>query len=252
MSGAEAKPRWGDQARDQKAMAIHATLVEVCGPQVAGGTWLDVGCGSGGIAAGLASRVERVFGVDPEPWPTWPDLMAAHANLILQVGGFDAEIPPRLEKAVDVVICNQVYEHVRNPAQLVRNLGRVVGSKGVCYFAGPNLLWPVEPHVFWPAVHWMPRRFAQRLMTALGSDQAKALDAFSAPSWRLRRWFRQSGFEVRCALRERLVVELRARGHLSLAVAMGLVPRWIYRLLEPVAPGFVYVLTKDADRQGHP
>ena len=69
-------------------------------------------------------------------------------------------------------------------------------SGGIAYFAGPNLLFPIEPHVFWPFVHWLPRGLAVRLMRALGSR--KVLDANSASWWRLHAWF--DGFEVSNAL----------------------------------------------------
>lgn len=244
IEGSASLPRWGDQGRGDKALVIHRTLVAVLGEYIDTATWLDVGCGSGGIAAALACRVQRVIGVDPEPWPSWPRLMAEHSNLVLHAGSFDVETPPLAPASIEVMVCNQVYEHVADPAMLIRNLGRVLSPGGGCYFAGPNLLWPVEPHVFWPFVHWLPRRQSLWLMTAMGSRRATELDAFSSSCWRLRRWFRDSGFEVRWALKERLVAELRTRGFTRLAALAGKVPRWVYRVVEPVSPGFIYVLTK--------
>lgn len=244
MTAPDAKPRWGDQGRDRKALAILGTLADACGHASLRGRWLDVGCGSGGIAAGLAPHVDRIDGIDPERWPTWSGLTDMHRNLALHEGAFDADEPPMPDGVFDVVICNQVYEHVADPARLIRNLGRVIRPGGCCYFAGPNLLWPVEPHVFWPVVHWLPRRTAQAVMAWLGSKRSQELDAYSATCWQLRRWFREAGFEVRWAFRERLAVELRARGFPRLGALVGAVPAWMYRLGEPAAPGLVYVLTR--------
>ncbi len=245
-----AVPRWGNEARDRKALAIWLTLLQCCGPRIAEGTWLDVGCGSGGIAAALATKAKHVTGVDPEPWEAWADAMTTHTNLKLIVGGFDRDVPPLPDASVDVVVCNQVYEHVADPVALVRNIQRVLVPGGVCYFAGPNLLWPIEPHVSWPFVHWLPRKLAQALMLALGSSQAEALDAYSTHCWRLRRWFRDNRFEVRFGLRERIVAEMEMRGWIGCANWVRRVPIGLLGIGEPLSPGFIYVLKK-LDRVGH-
>ena len=240
-------PRWGNEGRDRKAMAILRTMVARCGDQVAEGTWLDIGCGSGGIASALAPHVGRIIGIDPEPWPSWPALAEGQSNLSFLPAGFDGDELPLPEGAADVVICNQVYEHVAHPAALIRNIHRVLKPGGVCYFAGPNLLWPIEPHVYWPFVHWLPRRAAQRLMRALGSKRAGALDAYSASQWTLMGWFEGVGFSVSNLLRARTAAGLGMGRHRWLSALAENMPDAIYRFLCPVAPGFVFLLTKPAD-----
>lgn len=237
-------PRWGNEDRERKAAAIWATLELHGVPMLGDRVWLDAGCGSGGIAAELATRVSEIVGVDPEPWPSWPEAMMAKPNLNLLSGRFDVEALPVAEGTIGVAVCNQVYEHTGNPAQLVRNLYRVMAGGGVCYFAGPNLLWPIEPHVFWPFIHWLPRRLAQRLMRAFGSRQAEQLDAYSTHCLRLRSWFRAAGFQVENGLRARIEVGLRATGWGRAAGWIGHVPSALFVLSEPFAPGLVYVLHK--------
>lgn len=239
-----ASPRWGNQARDHKALAIWHTLLLHCGPGIADGAWLDVGCGSGGIAMTLATKVRHISGVDPDPWKAWSIAMATHPNLALVVGTFDSEISPIPESSIDIAICNQVYEHVGDPRALLRNIYRVLVPGGTCYFAGPNLLWPIEPHVFWPFVHWLPRARAQALMRVLGSSRVDDLDAYSTHYWRLRNWFRSHGFEVQLGLCSRLVAELQVRGHNRAAALVLRLPRVISRLGMPLSPGFIFVLRK--------
>ncbi len=236
-------PRWGNEARDRKALAIWLTLLQSCGPRVAEGAWLDVGCGSGGIAATLATKVRHVTGVDPEPWEAWTEAMTTHANLKLIVGAFDRDVPPIPDASIDVVVCNQVYEHVGDPIALVRNIHRVLVPGGACYFAGPNLLWPVEPHVFWPFVHWLPRRFAQASMRGLGSRHAHELDARSWPYWRLTGAFRDMGFEFTGAIRERIHAQAKI-SHSIVARMAARIPHRLVSVLTPAAPGFVFILHK--------
>ncbi len=232
-------PRWGAQHRDRKAIAILRTMQDICGDGVASGRWLDVGCGSGGIARVLADHVEQIEGIDPESWDRWSKFEAEAGNLRFHVGDCDRAEPP-LEKAhYDVVVCNQVYEHVHDPLALLVNIRRMLKKEGHCYFAGPNLWWPVEPHVFWPFVHWLPRRFAQRCMTAFGSSHSSELDAYSANYFRLTKWFRQAGLDYWDIFPERLCAGLSTRS------AMGSIVKPVSRLaksLAPMYPGFVFHL----------
>jgi len=236
-------PRWGSDRRDEKAQAIFATLLKLAGPSVAEGCWLDIGCGSGGIATALAPKVGRMVGVDPEPWRRW-DEVGRPAGVVFHVGSYE-DLPALLgDESVDVVVCNQVYEHVASAAHLIDAIARVLKPGGVCYFAGPNLLWPIEPHVHWPFVHWLPRGFSLALLARLGSRRTADLDAWSLHVWRLRALFRQAGLGWQCALAARLHVEAElapSRRAIGLAAR---IPQFVFRLLLPVSPSFVFLLTK--------
>lgn len=236
-------PRWGNEARDRKALAIWLTLVQCCGSRIAEGAWLDVGCGSGGIAATLATKARHVTGIDPEPWETWAGAMTAHANLSLITGVFDGETSPIADASIDVVVCNQVYEHVTDPIALLRNIHRVLVPGGICYFAGPNLLWPIEPHVSWPFVHWLPRQFAVTLMSIFHARYAHCLDAWSWSYWKLTRTFKLMGFTYNSAIGARMRVQANENGSIFVRILSWL-PSSVMRALTPVAPSFIFVLTK--------
>lgn len=237
-------PRWEQFGRDRKAGAILATLRLCCPRELARGTWLDVGCGSGGGAAVLAGHVQHMIGVDPEAWGCWQAFSQQHANLEFRTASY-RELETLLgPESVDVVICNQVYEHVDDPIALLQSIHSVLKPGAVCYFAGPNLLWPIEPHVLWPFVHWLPRRFAQRWMKRLGSSNAGKLDAWSWPYWRLTRSFRRCGFRFDVAIHQRIVGGASLDGAAWVLRAMVPLPRAVLNALAPVSPGFVFVLTK--------
>lgn len=224
-------------------MAILGTIQSSVGKHVVSGSWLDAGCGSGGIASSLARYVGGMTGIDPEPWPQWLELTNACDRLKFEVGKFDGSNQPFSEESFDVVICNQVYEHVADPRALLRNIHQILRPRGCCYFAGPNLLWPIEPHVFWPFVHWLPRPSAHRLMRRLGSKRADELDAFSTHYWQLIRWFREAGFEYKSAIAARLHAGLElGRTQSALQVL-----HWLDRpidMLAPCSPSFVFILRR--------
>jgi SAM-dependent methyltransferase len=234
-------PRWGNTHRDRKAEAIWTTLANCEGVKIGEGAWLDIGCGSGRIARELAARVHSVIGIDPEPWSGWREMEVATPNLSFRVASCDGAALPVAPESVDVVVCNQVYEHVGDPRQLIRNIADVLKPGGVCYFAGPNLLWPIEPHVFWPIVHWLPRRIAQRLMRLFGSKRTDELDAFSTHYWQLRSWFLDAGLAPSVAVAARVDSEFAAR---RWRVRL---PRWLATVVDglaPLSPGFVCILRK--------
>jgi 2-polyprenyl-3-methyl-5-hydroxy-6-metoxy-1,4-benzoquinol methylase len=238
-------PRWGQADRDTKAEAILRTI-ELMTPErdVRRGTWLDIGCGSGGIAATLAQRVDSVIGVDPESWQRWEQFRTVHSNLKLHQGSYRDLDTLCGSNSIDVAVCNQVYEHVDDPVALLAAIHRVLKPGGLCYFAGPNLLWPIEPHVFWPFVHWLPRKFAQRCMHLMGSKLAHDLDAWSWTYWKLVRHFRLAGFIQADAIHERLRAVSTKNGKTSSSLRW--LPKALVNSLAPFAPGFVFVLRKDS------
>lgn len=238
-------PRWGQEGRESKAEAILKTLQIHTGQDLTDAVWLDIGCGSGGIAATLATHVKQVVAVDPESWERWAVFRGAHPNLVFHQGTY-RDLGRLLEPAsIDVVVCNQVYEHVDDPIALLRAIHDALKPGGLCYFAGPNLLWPIEPHVFWPFVHWLPRRFAQRVMRLLGSRHVAELDAWSWSYWRLTRAFRVLQFGYANAIHARIRAATAGNdAGLPVRVAMHL-PAGIVRALTPLAPGFAFLLRKE-------
>jgi SAM-dependent methyltransferase len=236
-------PRWGQLGRDSKAEDILATLQLHCGPSIADQKWLDLGCGSGGVAATLAATVSEVVGIDPEPWARWQDFQEKYENLSFYKGSYLNLVELLGKGSVDVVVCNQVYEHVDDPFALLDAINKVMKPSGICYFAGPNLLWPIEPHVFWPFVHWLPRRFAIGMMKACRARYANCLDAWSWPYWKLTRAFRNAGFQYCEAISDRLQVHADRRKTLS-SQLIARMPRWLISIFAPLSPGFIFVLTK--------
>lgn len=237
-------PRWGQQDRDRKAEAILATLQLHCGRDLTRGTWLDIGCGSGGVAATLATHVQHVVGVDPESWERWNQFREQHPNLDFHAASYRDLETLLGPESVDVVVCNQVYEHVDDPVTLLAAIHRVMKPGAVCYFAGPNFWWPIEPHVFWPFVHWLPRPFAHRGMRALGSKRAHDLDAWSWSYWRLTRAFHRAGFSSDVAIHQRVAGGASLEGAGWILRAAARLPRVAINAMAAASPGFVFVLSK--------
>lgn len=236
---AQVDPRWGSENRPLKADMIWRILQHFCGCGIAEGVWVDVGCGSGDIAAALAPRVTRILGVDPEPWARWSDLMNEHSNL--RYFQSDCEIASGIEpSSADIVICNQVYEHVADPLALIRFIHRILKPGGYCYFAGPNLLFPIEPHVFWPFVHWLPRGPVQGIMRVLGAKYV--VEANSVSYWKLMGWFKDFAITNALPYVVRHAVDIGRSGTLWRSLAH--MPNKFLEAMTPLSPGFIFILHK--------
>jgi SAM-dependent methyltransferase len=236
-------PRWGAEGRDRKAGNIVQCLELLTDLDLADLSCVDIGCGSGGISFHLAPAFKSVRGVDPEPWQRWREFSVERPNLRFMQESI--ETLSIADNSVDVVICNQVYEHVPSPQELVAQIHRILKPGGICYFAGPNLLFPIEPHVFWPFVHWIPRPWALGLLRLFSPRKVEALDAYSVTYWTLQRWF--SEFSVIDAVPSLIRHRAQADGASRVWRIFGLFPTGVLRRFAFLSPGFVFLLTKVED-----
>lgn len=115
---------------------------------------LDVGCGKGGTVAWLLAEGFDAYGLDVRP-----DYIA-NGRAYLGDGRLavlEEETYPYPDNFFDVVISNQVLEHVADLDQLAREVARTTkpGAVGLHVFPAK---WTInEPHMHVPLVHWLPK-----------------------------------------------------------------------------------------------
>lgn len=114
-------------------------------------TVLDVGTGTGFVAAGLAPRVGRVLGVDAAP----EMLGVAQRNLdalgIANVELREADVArlPLEDDSVDAAFANMVLHHAGDPAAMLAEMRRVVrpgGAIAICDEVEHPYEWMREEH----------------------------------------------------------------------------------------------------------
>lgn len=152
----------GHEARLTKAKKVTSILQDVQPASLAGSRCLDLGCGIGVMANHLGLQGARVVGMELD----WALISQAPAQLNRVQG--DALWLPFGDVAFDLVICAQVYEHVGNTVQLVNQIDRVLKPGGMCFFSGPNRLWPYEYHYQTWLIHWLPERWLRKALSFLG------------------------------------------------------------------------------------
>ncbi len=147
---------------------------------------LDVGCAYGGFLVAFAEKGARVAGIDRD------ERYVRLAALNLREQGRDGELVhgdaaadhPAFRGRFDLVVANDVLEHVQDPAVFLRNVRAWLSPGGVAYFEIPNGAWP--PYVVRDGHHQLfgvtlldfgeAREYVRRLSPGAGYDTYNYLD----------------------------------------------------------------------------
>lgn len=143
---------------------------------------LDVGCGLGMYVQHLRAYSEHVHGVDVDEEKA---IQAGRAmpNIALA----RAESLPYLDNTFDVVLLNEVLEHVDGDAQAVGEAWRVLRPGGRIVVFAPNRWYPFETHgIFWrgryrfgniPLVNYLPNPIRRTLCPHVRAYSGRNLTA---------------------------------------------------------------------------
>jgi len=152
------------------------TAVKKIGVPLQSARILDYGCGRGMTVAKLREQGLEVYGadIDPQYIANGRPLLAerdSDPNDVLRVidnhgsTGFP-------DGFFDIVISNQVLEHVEDLDIVAAELRRVMAPGAVALHVFPSKWRLIETHLFMPAVHWLPksqwRKTAISLCLAIG------------------------------------------------------------------------------------
>lgn len=101
---------------------------------------LDLGCGDGVVAGRLRAHGHEVVGVDLEESPDVTDHVERFVKADLDEG-----LPPEVGDGFDVVLAADVFEHLRDPGKLMREIHGCLNPNGMVIASVPNI------------AHWYPR-----------------------------------------------------------------------------------------------
>lgn len=129
---------------------------------------LDIGCGIGAYVRKLRELSDRVYGIDID---------AARVREGRDAGCLAVAVSEHLPFAdgvLDVVLLNEVIEHVRDDRETLREACRVVRPGGHVIVYAPNRLYPFETHGVYlgkryvfgniPLVNYLPGTLRRRLV----------------------------------------------------------------------------------------
>jgi ubiquinone/menaquinone biosynthesis C-methylase UbiE len=154
--------------REKRAIKILAVLKDHYGSTLHCLNLLDISCSTGFMAKRFGESVRLVVGMDIDR-----TALAVAANL--DVGehvkfvASDALKTCFYDSFFDIVVCNQMYEHVPSAEKLMKEIYRILKPDGVCYFGATNRLKIIETHYGnIPFLSYLPKKIANIVIKKLG------------------------------------------------------------------------------------
>ena len=130
---------------------------------------LDIGCGLGVYVRKFREFSDRVYGIDIDP-KRLREGAKTTPGLMLAVG----EHLPFRDGVFDVIVLNEVIEHVRDDRATIAESLRILAPGGRIVIYAPNRLYPFETHGVYvgerfihrnvPLVNWLPTPLRNKLV----------------------------------------------------------------------------------------
>lgn len=147
---------------------------------ISGKKILDIGCGNGAYTIELAKKATCVIGMDVEPnrlidyHERLKPLRAQKEILNNYVIHASGEHLPFKDGYFDIVTMIEVFEHVNDEGNVLKECNRVLKDNGTLVFYVPNKLYPFETHGFCglrnshrvPFMSWLPTVIHKRIAHA--------------------------------------------------------------------------------------
>ena len=205
---------------------------------------LEIGTGSGGIAAYFATHPHRKFVVDAVDVVDNRIGDAPFGFALVH----DTTLP-FADEAFDVVITNHVIEHVGDANAQRAHLAevrRVLRADGIAYLAVPNRWQVVEPHYRLAFLSWLPHAWRSTYLRLSG--RGKVYDCEPLTERALEALLAEAGvsFENVCVDALYMTIELERDTYRSVGMLRH-VPRTVFEWLRPMIPTLTYVLRRSRD-----
>jgi SAM-dependent methyltransferase len=128
---------------------------------------LDLGCGNGAIVKEYRRLGYEAFGCDLA-FKEGPDVESLHSNGLIRLIQREPYRLPFPDDSFNVVISDQVFEHVKNYDETLSEIRRVLKPEGISLHFFPSRYTPIEPHVYVPLATIIQKRWWLAIWAILG------------------------------------------------------------------------------------
>jgi ubiquinone/menaquinone biosynthesis C-methylase UbiE len=136
---------------------------------------LDIGSGMGGFLVAAARNGMAVVGLEPSTdYCTITRLRGARYDLSPSVVQGVGETLPFPDHSFDVVLAQDILEHVRDPDLTLREMHRVLRPGGVALVTVINRFAWRDPHYHLRGINWLPRRLGEAMVERIGRSKRGA------------------------------------------------------------------------------
>lgn len=161
---------------------------------------LDVGCGDGGISIAFGKKKSEVYSLDINRYKVYKSIARAKEektkiNFLIA----SALNLPFKKGAFDIVICNDVIEHVPKPRQLVKEMCKSLRTGGYLYLEAPNAISPYpvisDGHYGLFGVSLLPHKIGEYYVTKI-RKVSKVYDVYGPFNYWSIRGMLKDGFRL--------------------------------------------------------
>jgi ubiquinone/menaquinone biosynthesis C-methylase UbiE len=185
--------------------------------RVEGAKVLDIGCGDAGVLIALAENGACASGIEVSERSLYRARVRAEEHAVdIALGAAVAEALPYADASHDLILLDNVLEHVQDQERTLAEIRRVLRPGGLLYMVTPKpfalySLWN-DPHYDLAGLVLLPRRLQIWYFEWVRGGGSGTYDVGQIPTRRrLKRLLRDAGFESVVAPRELWINYLRAR-----------------------------------------
>jgi len=136
---------------------------------------LDIGSGMGGFLVAATLNGMSALGVEPNAaYCRITRLRGMRYGVAAAVMRGVGEALPCPDASFDVVLAQDILEHVHDPDATLREIRRVLAPEGVALVTVINRLAWRDPHYHLFGVNWLPRAIGERIIERIGRSKRTA------------------------------------------------------------------------------
>jgi len=228
------------KSRTKKAQMIHSVIEDHVG-NTESLHLLDMSCSNGLMTKCLAEKFGSVTGIDIDEGAL-VHAREENARSNISYENMDGLHTTFEDNTFDVALCNQMYEHVPDPFQLMSEIHRVLKPGGICYFGATSRLIVIEPHYGKiPFLSYLPKPLANRYLKLLGKGDKYYETLFTY--WGLKKLvssFNTVDYTLK-VVRDPVKFNLK---NSESSILNSKITHRIAKFLFPVLPGYIWILEK--------